>query len=157
MSPSLALSIQGHPRFSQSVAAFPARATLRRWVAAALERDAELVLRLVDAREGRQLNRSFRHKDAATNVLTFTYSKSPAVRADIAICVPVVRREARMQRKTFRDHLAHLVVHGVLHAQGWDHDRPPRADAMEAREIEVLAALGMGDPYSVLPEGSRRK
>ncbi|MGH6624249.1 MAG: rRNA maturation RNase YbeY [Burkholderiaceae bacterium] len=157
MNPSLALSIQGHSRFSKSVAAFPARTTLRRWIVAALERDAELVLRLVDASEGRQLNKSFRHKDAATNVLTFSYSKSPEVHADIVVCVPVVRNEARAQHKAFRNHLAHLVVHGVLHAQGWDHDRDRQARAMEAKEIEVLGALGMSDPYAEKADRSRRK
>jgi len=157
VTPALALSIQGHSRFSKSVAAFPARTTLRRWMAAALERDAELVLRLVDAREGRQLNRTFRQKDAATNVLTFVYSAVSEVRADVVVCVPVVRSEARAQRKAFRDHLAHLVVHGVLHAQGWDHEEERKARAMEAREVEVLAALGVSDPYSALPQRSRRK
>ena len=118
-----------------------------RWIKAALDRDAELTLRFVGAAEARRLNREFRGKDYATNVLTFDYQHAPVVRADIVLCVPVVRREAREQRKGFRDHLAHLVVHGVLHAQGHDHDRAARARTMEAREVRILAGLGIDDPY----------
>jgi probable rRNA maturation factor len=139
----LALSVQGQRRF----AALPARSTLARWVGAALERDAELTLRFIGAAEGRQLNRRYRGKDYATNVLTFDYAQRPVARADIVVCVPVVRREAREQRKAFRDHLAHLVVHGVLHAQGHRHDGVAQARRMEAREVRVLAGLGIADPY----------
>ena len=139
----LALSIQGQGRFD----GLPARSTLVRWVKAAVERDAELTLRFVGAAEARRLNRGFRGRDYATNVLTFDYQHAPVVRADIVLCVPVVRREAREQRKGFREHLAHLVVHGVLHAQGHDHDRASRARRMEALEVRVLAGLGIDDPY----------
>lgn len=139
----LALSVQGHGRFD----GLPARATLARWLAAALERDAELTLRFVGAVEGRRLNRDFRGRDYATNVLTFDYRHAPVAVADIVLCVPVVRREARAQRKAFRDHLAHLVVHGALHAQGHEHDRAADAARMEAREVRILAALGIRDPY----------
>jgi probable rRNA maturation factor len=139
----LALSIQGHARF----AGLPARTTLARWISAALDREGELTVRFVGAREGRQLNRDFRGKDHATNVLTFDYAHAPVVRADIVLCIPVIRREARAQRKPLRDHLAHLVVHGVLHAQGHDHDRAAAARRMEAREVELLAGLGIPDPY----------
>ena len=139
----LALSIQGQGRF----VGLPARSTLLRWVEAALERDAELTVRFVGAAEARRLNREFRGKDYATNVLTFDYQHAPVVRADIVLCVPVVRREAREQRKGFREHLAHLVVHGVLHAQGHDHDRAARAKRMEAVEVRILAGLGIDDPY----------
>jgi probable rRNA maturation factor len=139
----LAVSIQGHGRFD----GLPARSTLVRWIKAALERDAELTLRFVAAAEARRLNREFRGKDYATNVLTFDYQHAPLVRADIVLCVPVVRREAREQRKGFRDHLAHLVVHGSLHAQGHEHDRAADARAMEAREVRILAGLGIDDPY----------
>ena len=142
MKPVLDLSIQGLGRF----AAMPARATLLRWVAAALERDAELVLRFVDAREARRLNRSFRDRDYAPDVLTFEYGQGPA-RADIVICPPVVRRGARERGKPFRSHLAHLVVHATLHAQGHVHDRAAAARAMEAREVEILGRLGYSDPY----------
>jgi len=139
----LALSIQGQGRFD----GLPVRSTLVRWIRAALESDAELTLRFVGAAEARRLNREFRGKDYATNVLTFDYRHTPVVVADIVLCVPVVRREAREQRKGFREHLAHLVVHGVLHAQGHDHDRAHDAKRMEAREVRILAGLGIDDPY----------
>jgi probable rRNA maturation factor len=137
------VSIQGQGRFD----GLPARSTLLRWIKTALDRDAELTLRFVDAAESRRLNREFRGKDYATNVLTFDYRHAPVVVADIVLCVPVVRREAREQRKGFREHLAHLVVHGVLHAQGHEHDRARDAKRMEAREVRILAGLGIDDPY----------
>lgn len=140
----LALSVHGCDAF----AGLPTRRTLRRWVQLALERDAEVALSFVGAREGRRLNRVFRGRDYATNVLTFDYAQRPRVVADIAICVPVVRREAREQGKTFRAHLAHLVIHGTLHAQGYDHRRPRQARAMEAREVELLARLRIPSPYA---------
>jgi probable rRNA maturation factor len=140
----LALAIQRQGRF----VGLPARSTLRRWVGAALEGDAELTLRFVGAAEARRLNREFRGKDYATNVLTFDYRQAPVVVADIVLCVPVVRREAREQRRGFREHLAHLVVHGVLHARGHDHDRAARAREMETEEVRILAGLGIGDPYA---------
>jgi probable rRNA maturation factor len=139
----LALSIQGQGRF----VGLPARSALRRWVEAALESDAELTVRFAGAAEARRLNREFRGKDYATNVLTFDYQHAPVVVADIVLCVPVVRREAREQRKGFREHLAHLVVHGVLHARGHDHARVREARRMEAREVRILAGLGIDDPY----------
>jgi probable rRNA maturation factor len=139
----LALSVHGRDAF----AGLPARRTLRRWVQLALEHDAEIALSFVGAREGRKLNRVFRGRDDATNVLTFDYAQRPRVVADIAICVPVVRREAREQGKTFRAHLAHLVIHGTLHAQGYDHQRPGQARAMETREVELLARLRIPSPY----------
>ena len=141
--PALQLAVQGLASFPVS----PSRATLRRWVLLALERDANLVLRFVGASEGRRLNREFRGQDHATNVLTFDYMEKP-VRADIVICVPVVRAEARAQGKSFRDHLAHLVIHGVLHAQGHDHVSPRQAQRMEARERELLSSLRVADPYA---------
>lgn len=124
----------------------PARATLQRWVAAALEVDAELVLRFVDAREARRLNRTFRGRDYAPDVLTFDYRHKPVL-SDIVICPPVVRRVARERGRTFRAHLAHLVVHAALHAQGHRHDRAAAARAMERREVETLGRLGIADPY----------
>jgi probable rRNA maturation factor len=139
----LTLSIQGQSRFD----GLPARNTLVRWIMAALERDAELTVRFVGAAEARKLNREFRGRDYATNVLTFDYARAPIVRADIVLCVPVIKREAREQRKAFRRHLAHLTVHGVLHAQGHTHDRAADAREMESREVRILAELGIDDPY----------
>lgn len=139
----LALSVQGADAFAD----LPARRTLRRWIVAALECDARLTLRFVGAREGRRLNRDFRGRDHATNVLTFDYARRPRVEADIVICVPVARREARAQGKSLRAHLAHLLIHGTLHAQGYDHLRKTDAQRMERREIVLLGALGIPNPY----------
>ncbi|HTN49395.1 MAG TPA: rRNA maturation RNase YbeY [Burkholderiaceae bacterium] len=139
----LALTLQGRERFD----AVPAPSTLRRWVHAALDRDAQLTLRFVDAREGRRLNRDFRGRDYATDVLTFAYSRRPAACADIVICPSVVARAARARGQPPRAHYAHLVVHATLHALGHDHVKTAGARRMEAREIAILAALGYDDPY----------
>jgi probable rRNA maturation factor len=108
-----------------------------------------LALRLVDADEGRALNREFRGKDYATNVLTFEYGTDPDGQAsgDIVLCVPVLRREADEQGKPLLAHAAHLVIHGVLHALGYDHLEPVEAEEMEALEIAILARMGLPDPY----------
>ena len=123
------------------------RHKVARWVRAALESPAEIAVRIVDEDEGRALNRDYRGKDYATNVLTFDYAREPVVGADLVLCAPVVEREAREQRRTLEAHYAHLLVHGTLHAQGWEHERQREAEAMEARETELLAALGFADPY----------
>ena len=131
-------------------AALP-RAKVLRWVRAALGGDvqaAEITVRIVDADEGRQLNRDFRGKDYATNVLTFDYSGAPVVAADLVLCAPVVAREAAELGKPLAEHYAHLLVHGTLHAQGWDHETSEAdAEAMEAQEAAILAALGQPNPY----------
>ena len=128
-------------------AALP-RHKVARWIRHALALDAEITVRIVGENEGRQLNRDYRQKDYATNVLTFDYAQEPVVSADLVLCAPVVAREAAEQNKTLAEHYAHLLVHGTLHAQGWDHETSEEdADAMEAREAEVLAGLGFSNPY----------
>lgn len=124
----------------------PADATLRRWARAALSRPADVTVRYVAEAEGRRLNREFRGKDYATNVLTFVYQAKPLA-GDVVICAPVVAREARAQGKPVPAHHAHLLVHGLLHLQGHDHERDGEAKRMESRERRILAALGFDDPY----------
>ena len=129
-------------------AALP-RAKVTRWLRHALAQDAEITVRIVDDEEGRQLNQSYRGKDYATNVLTFPYAEEPIVMADLVLCASVVAREAHDQNKTLQDHYAHLLVHGALHAQGWDHETSAEdADAMEEREKAILQGLGFSDPYA---------
>lgn len=123
------------------------RARLRRLALAALERDASLTVRFVGAAEGRELNRRYRGSDHATNVLTFPYDTPGRLEADIVICTPVVRTEARAQRKRFDDHLAHLLIHGVLHAQGHEHREEDEAQRMEATEVAILRRFRIADPY----------
>lgn len=124
----------------------PPDSTLRAWARAALARDGEVTLRYVAEAEGRRLNREFRGKDYATNVLTFVYSARPLA-GDVVICAPIVAREARAQGKDVRAHHAHLLVHGLLHLQGYDHERAAEATRMEGRERRILRGLGFGDPY----------
>jgi probable rRNA maturation factor len=143
----LSLSVQyPDPRLKHIVP----RADLRRWVQASLFAPAELTIRFVDAEEGRTLNRNYRGKDYATNVLTFAYSEdeeSEVTQADIILCTDVLQREAAEQGKPVQTHAAHLVVHGALHAQGYDHEVEEEASEMEALEIDILAKLGYANPY----------
>ena len=128
-------------------AALP-RHKVTRWIRHALASEGEITVRIVNAEEGRALNRDYRQKDYATNVLTFDYTQAPLVTADLVLCAPVVAAEARTLRKTLSAHYAHLLVHGALHAQGWDHETSDAdAAAMEAREVEILAGLGFKSPY----------
>lgn len=128
-------------------AALP-RHSVSRWIRHALESDAEITVRIVDAEEGQALNRDYRQRDYATNVLTFDYTQEPIVTADLVLCAPVIAKEAKENKKTLAAHYAHLLVHGTLHAQGWDHETGEAdAEAMEAREVEILAGLGIKSPY----------
>ena len=143
-------------------AGLPSAVSFRKWVAAALAgriREADLAIRIVDAREGRALNRHYRGKDYATNVLSFPADAAEGVKlpkgvkmpllGDLVICAPVVAREAKEQGKALNDHYAHLTVHGALHLLGWDHEDDRDAECMEALERDILAALGIQDPYRV--------
>ena len=145
MKPTLTLSLQFADKRHRDQ--LP-RHKVARWLKAALESDAELTVRMVDAEEGQALNRDYRQKDYATNVLTFDYTQEPVVMADLILCAPVIEREAQEQDKALVAHYAHMLVHGALHAQGWDHLEDDEAQAMEQREREILAALGFDDPYA---------
>jgi len=149
MLPALSLSLQ-FGRFegvARHRAALPRHRVIR-WIRHALACDGEMTVRIVDADEGQRLNREFRGKDYPTNVLTFDYAQSPLVMADLVLCAPVIAREAKEQRKTLAAHYAHMVVHGTLHAQGWDHETGEAdAQAMEAREIAILSGLAIRNPY----------
>jgi probable rRNA maturation factor len=125
-------------------------------VRAALRRSARITLRVVGAREARRLNHRYRGRDYATNVLTFVYPEKRALAGDIAICAPVVAREARECGLGREAHYAHLVVHGMLHLQGFDHDNPRDARRMERLEVRILARLGFADPYGGEETGGRR-
>jgi probable rRNA maturation factor len=144
--PTLSLAVQnaapGH--------AVPTRRQLSAWAGNALERDAEVTLRLVQEAEGRRLNRDYRGQDHATNVLTFAYEAAGSDRlsGDIVLCAPVVEREAAAQRKALEAHYAHLVVHGMLHLQGYDHENEADAHVMEGRETQIVIQLGYPDPYA---------
>ena len=124
------------------------RHSVTRWIRHALECDAQITVRIVDSDEGQALNRDYRKKDYATNMLTFDYTRAPLVTVDLVLCAPVVAKETKENKKTLRDHYAHLLLHGTLHAQGYDHETSAAdADAMEAREVIVLTRLGIKNPY----------
>ena len=149
MTPKLELTLQ----FAGFPGAAAHRAVLRRpvaarWIARALAKPAEIAVRVVGEEEGRVLNLQYRGKDYPTNVLTFDYASAPVVMADLVLCGPVIEREAREQRKTLEAHYAHLLVHGTLHAQGYDHETG-EGDALEMETLEILllATLGVANPY----------
>lgn len=136
----------------------PAAVSFRKWVAAALDsriREADLAIRIVGDKEGRSLNNHYRGKDYATNVLSFPAERPEGLPAgvklpllgDLVICAPVVAREAREQKKPLVAHYAHLTVHGALHLLGWDHGDDREAECMEQLERDILATLGITDPY----------
>ncbi len=143
----LSLQFGDIPDAAHHRAALP-RHTVARCIRHALADDGEITVRIVGEEEGQSLNHSYRKKDYATNVLTFDYAQAPVVVADLVLCAPVVAREAKEQGKTLAAHYAHLLVHGTLHAQGWDHETSEAdAEEMEAYEVEILAGLGVKNPY----------
>lgn len=145
--PSLELAVQYATRSTP----LPTRAQVRRWMREALASNALITLRIVDDAEGRQLNRQYRRKDYATNVLTFVYDAAEPndIFGDIVLCAATVKREAKEQKKSPLAHYAHLIVHGVLHLQGYDHERSREAKVMEGLETFILRRLGFADPYAV--------
>ncbi|KNH08574.1 metal-dependent hydrolase [Candidatus Burkholderia brachyanthoides] len=150
MTPRLTLSMQfPTAKTYPSHKAIVSRATVARWIKASLFADAELIVRFVDEEEGRTLNRTYRQKDYATNVLTFAYAESEddLVSGDLILCCPVIEREANEQGKPLEAHYAHLIVHGTLHAQGYDHEVESEAQEMESIETDIMQSLGFSDPY----------
>jgi probable rRNA maturation factor len=145
VSPEFGLAVQ----FASEANDLPSRAQIRRWVAAALEHNAEITVRIVDADEAQALNQDYRDKAYVPNVLTFEYGEiTPGVLGgDVVICAPVVEREAREQGKPLKHHYAHMTVHGVLHLQGYDHLEPAEAELMEAREAAILKRFHIPNPY----------
>lgn len=151
----LSLSVQ----YAVGKAGLPTRQQFRRWIKAALQCDVQTVLRIVDEIEGCALNKQFRGKNYATNVLTFVYAdtgqlpdKTELLYGDIVICAPVVEREVREQHKDLQAHFAHLTIHGALHLQGYDHENDQDAAIMEALETKLLVKLGYVDPYKAVVE-----
>jgi len=141
--PRLSLAVQ----YASHAPDVPARPQLRRWFQRALQRDLRVTLRLVDEAEGRELNRQFRSKDYATNVLTFVYDEPEGLSGDVVICVPVVQREATAQGKSLTAHFAHMVIHAALHLQGYDHENEADAVEMETLERRLMLELRHPDPY----------
>jgi probable rRNA maturation factor len=145
MKPELSLSVQ----YACNDERLPSRAQVRRWARAAQEMPLAATVRFVGLTEGRTLNRDYRNKDYATNVLSFVYADGPSAAGDLVVCLPVALREAKAQQKPAKAHLAHLIVHGMLHLQGYDHETGKRdAARMEAREREILARFRIPDPYA---------
>ena len=145
MLPDLTLSLQfGKLKSADKHRAALPRHRVTKWIRHALQTNGEITVRIVDAEEGQTLNREYRKKDYATNVLTFDYTQEPVVTADLVLCAPVVAQEAKEQKKTLQAHYAHLIVHGTLHAQGWDHELEEDAQVMELRETEIMARSMVG-------------
>ncbi|HEY8353570.1 MAG TPA: rRNA maturation RNase YbeY [Methylophilaceae bacterium] len=134
-------------QYASTLDGLPSAAQFRRWARKTLRVDAEITLRIVDEEEGRTLNRDYRGKDYATNVLSFPLTEEPYLMGDIVLCAPVVLREAAEQQKDVEAHFAHLTVHGVLHLHGYDHVTEPQAELMETLETWILRDLGYPNPY----------
>jgi probable rRNA maturation factor len=142
-----ALAFSLSVQYARDAKFLPTRAQFRRWVKAALQQSAQITLRLVDEAEGLQLNTQFRRKKYPTNVLTFVYDEGSLLSGDIVLCAPVVETEAKAQKKSLEAHYAHLTVHGVLHLQGYDHEKNRDAKIMETLETTIMHKLGYADPY----------
>lgn len=134
-------------QYASTAQNLPTRAQLRRWVKAALQRDVSMTLRIVDEDEGRKLNKSYRSKNYATNVLTFVYDDADSLYGDAVICAPVVEKEAREQHKDLMAHYTHLAIHAALHLQGYDHENDADAEEMETLETAIMLKLKQSDPY----------
>ena len=141
----LSLSVQ----YASNAKNLPTRQQFRRWVKIALEQDVQIALRIVNEAEGRELNKGYRGKDYATNVLTFVYDDTDTLSADVVICAPVVVREAKEQGKELLAHYAHLTLHAALHLQGYDHEKTREAEKMEARETALMLKLRYPAPYLI--------
>ncbi|MBI5429144.1 MAG: rRNA maturation RNase YbeY [Nitrosomonadales bacterium] len=139
----LSLAVQ----YASGAQTLPTRTQFRRWIRSALQRDVGIALRIVDEAEGRELNKNYRGKDYATNVLTFVYDDEVPLYGDLVICAPVVEREAREQHKDLLAHYAHLAIHAALHLQGYDHENEDDSVAMESLETAIMLKLGYPDPY----------
>ena len=142
--PKLNLSVQ----YAVATRGLPSRTQFRKWARAALRRDARVTLRIVGRAEGTALNRTYRGRNYATNVLTFVFRDKAPFEGDLALCAPIVAGEARAQRKTAAAHYAHLTVHGLLHLQGYDHENDTDARVMERLEVRIMRRLGFESPYS---------
>jgi probable rRNA maturation factor len=143
--PTMMLKLQ--VQYASEASGIPTRPQFRQWVNAALTQSVEITLRIVDEAEGRELNHQFRGKENATNVLTFVYNELEILSGDIVLCTAVIEKEAQQQQKPLKAHYAHLVIHGVLHLQGYAHIKVTDAATMEKLETKIVTALGFDDPY----------
>ena len=146
MNPRLNLTIQ----YATDCANFPTQSQIRKWAKAALNIDSEVTIRIVDEQEGCQLNKLYRGKDYATNVLTFPLAEEPHLMGDIVLCAPVIEAEAKSQNKCLEAHYAHLTVHGILHLHGYDHEIEAQAELMEGLETAIVIKLGYASPYLII-------
>lgn len=148
--PKLAMQVQ----YATEMSGLPTERQFKRWARKTLRVDSEIALRIVDEEEGRALNRDYRGKDYATNVLTFPLTEEPYLMGDIVICAPVVAKEAAEQGISIEAHYAHLTVHGVLHMHGYDHETEAEAELMESIETEIVMNLGYANPYRILEDAN---
>jgi len=150
MSTKLEIDIQfASPAIEASISNIASNSILKKWIKVSTSRYGLITVRFVNAAEAKKMNSAYRNKDKPTNVLTFSYAlDQESLKADIILCLPVIQKEAKEQNKNIKSHLAHLVIHGCLHAQGYDHEIPKQAKKMEALEIKLLSGLGFSNPYT---------